>query len=354
MGKSVDTFAKRILITGGAGFIGSNMVNIDKLDYCASLKVLRSIEHAANYEFVKGDILDADLVNYVLRKFKITHVIHFAAQTHVDNSFGNSLSFTRNNVLGTHTLLECCRTQHGFERFIHISTDEVYGESAFTNKVTEAETILLPTNPYAATKAGAEHIAKSFYKSWKYPLIIMRCNNIYGPHQYPEKVIPKWICLLERDRPLPIHGAGTNSRHYLFVGDVVNAFDVVLHKGTIGETYNVPSGDELTNLELAKKLIGHYDKTEADYIQHVEDRAFNDQRYNINGEKIEQLGWKQTVSIEEGLKRTVEWYRKNEISAIWGRLAETTALVPHPRAIENMHLQTPRGSIDATHLQHGE
>jgi len=207
---------KIVLVTGGCGFVGSNMVlylvrnypnyfilNLDKLDYCASTKLLEEIEAAKNYEFVKGDILDASLVSYLLKKHAITHVLHFAAQTHVDNSFGNSLSFSVNNIVGVHTLLECAKAYGKLKLFVHVSTDEVYGESAYSTEGAKEKTHLQPTNPYAASKAGAEHIVMSYFKSWNFPVVITRSNNIYGPHQYPEKVIPKWICLLDRGKKMP-------------------------------------------------------------------------------------------------------------------------------------------------------
>jgi dTDP-glucose 4,6-dehydratase len=236
---------KNILVTGGAGFIGSHVVirltknypqykivNLDKLDYCASLKNLDCIKDAPNYHFIKGDILSEDLVNYVISSHKIDTIMHFAAQTHVDNSFGNSIQFTKNNVLGTHVLLECAKVNK-IRRFIHVSTDEVYGESSFADGVIE-NTMLQPTNPYAATKAGAEYLVKSYYKSFQLPTIITRGNNVYGPHQFPEKIIPKFIGLLHRKKPCYIHGTGEHKRSYLYVEDVARAFDIILHCGKPG------------------------------------------------------------------------------------------------------------------------
>jgi len=204
---TTTNWQKTILVTGGCGFVGSNMVthlvrkypqffilNLDKLDYCASLKLLTSIENAPNYEFVKGDILDTSLVSFLLRKYNVTALIHFAAQTHVDNSFGNSLQFTTNNVLGVHTLLECSKLYGKLERFVHVSTDEVYGTSAHSGQgAVESQTVLQPTNPYAASKAGAEHIVMSYFKSWKFPVIITRSNNIYGPHQIVDKNVQSMV-----------------------------------------------------------------------------------------------------------------------------------------------------------------
>jgi len=336
---------KTILVTGGCGFVGSHMVihlvknypnffilNLDKLDYCASTKLLSSVENEKNYEFVKGDILDTSLVNFLLKKYRITAIIHFAAQTHVDNSFGNSLMFTTNNVLGVHTLLECSKQYGKLERFVHVSTDEVYGQSAYSGQgAVESQTMLQPTNPYAASKAGAEHIVMSYYKSWKFPIIITRSNNIYGPHQYPEKVIPKWICRLDRGLKCPIHGDGSHARAFMYVDDVVAAYDLVLQKGTIGEIYNFQSAVEITNLELSSRVAKACGKENAEeWREFVVDRAFNDQRYHVDGSKLFELGWKENVSFEEGLKRTVDWYRKNDIEAIWGDKTAQVALEAHP------------------------
>jgi dTDP-glucose 4,6-dehydratase len=283
---------------------------------------------------VKGDILDSSLVSYLLKKFNVTSILHFAAQTHVDNSFGNSLQFTSTNVLGVHTLLECSKSYGKLERFVHVSTDEVYGQSAYSGQgAVESQTVLQPTNPYAASKAGAEHIVMSYYKSWKFPVIITRSNNIYGPHQYPEKVIPKWICRLNRGLKCPIHGDGSNQRAFMYVEDVIAAYDLILHKGTLGEIYNFQSALELTNLELSDKIIKACGKNEpaAQWREHVSDRAFNDQRYHVDGSKLFDLGWKEKVTFEDGIRRTVEWYTKNDIGAIWGEQTATVALAAHPQ-----------------------
>jgi len=336
--------SKIILVTGGAGFIGSHMVvhlvnaypsyrviNYDKLDYCSSLKLLSTVNNAANYNFVKGDILDADLVTHVLDEFKVDTVIHFAAQTHVDNSFGNSLSFSKNNILGTHTLLECCKQYGKLQCFIHVSTDEVYGESAYEMIGALELTALQPTNPYAATKAGAEHVVLSYFKSWSFPVILTRSNNIYGPYQYPEKVIPKWICLLEQGQPCPVHGDGSNRRSYLYIDDVIAAYDCILHRGTIGEVYNISSSNELSNLQLAEKLIKIYGKTDVQsWRVFVEDRAFNDKRYHIDGTKIRLLGWSPHMDFDQGLNKTIEWYRNTDLTKIWAPKTINAALQPHP------------------------
>jgi dTDP-glucose 4,6-dehydratase len=341
------SYEKVILVTGGCGFVGSHMVihlvknypqyfvlNLDKLDYCASTHLLTSIENCSNYEFVKGDILDSSLVSYLLKRFNVTYIYHFAAQTHVDNSFGNSLQFTSVNVLGVHTLLECSKSYGKLQRFIHVSTDEVYGQSAYSGQgAVEGQTVLQPTNPYAATKAGAEHIVMSYYKSWKFPVIITRSNNIYGPHQYPEKVIPKWICRLNRNQKCPIHGDGSNERAFMYVDDVIAAYDIIMHQGVIGEIYNFQSSLEISNLELSTRVIKACGKSgdPSEWREFVSDRAFNDQRYHVDGSKLFELGWKEKVSFDEGMKRTVEWYTKNDISKIWGDKTAIIALEAHPQ-----------------------
>jgi len=263
----------------------------------------------------------------------VTSILHFAAQTHVDNSFGNSLQFTATNVLGVHTLLECSKSYGNLERFVHVSTDEVYGQSAYTGQgAIEGQTVLQPTNPYAASKAGAEHIVLSYFKSWKLPVIITRSNNIYGPHQYPEKVIPKWICRLSRGLKCPIHGDGSNQRAFMYVDDVINAYDLILHKGVIGEIYNFQSSTEISNLELSARVVQACGKGDdpTPWREFVSDRAFNDKRYNVDGSKLFELGWKEKVSFEDGLRKTVEWYSQNDITHIWGDKTAYIALEAHP------------------------
>jgi len=334
---------KNILITGGAGFIASHVVlhfvkkypeykvvNLDKLDYCSSLLNLSSIENLPNYKFVKGNICSSDFVKYILKSEDIDTILHFAAQTHVDNSFGNSFQFTENNILGTHTLLEASKV-HGIKRFVHVSTDEVYGE-IHEGEGFEHSTILQPTNPYAATKAGAEFLVQAYHNSFKLPIVISRGNNVYGPHQYPEKLIPKFICLLSQNKPCYIHGDGSNQRNFLYVEDVANAFDIITHKGAIGNVYNIGTDFEISNLEVAKKLIKMFDMDESKYIQFVENRPFNDCRYKINSDKLRLLGWKPNVSWEEGLAKTIDWYKDNMRN--WASLEN--ALVPHPRAGMNL------------------
>jgi len=337
------TATKRILVTGGAGFIASHMVvwlvkhypnyhivNLDKVSYASSERLLDEIKDAPNYTFVKGNILSEDLVFLVLRTWRIDTVLHFAAETHVDNSFGHSMDFTKSNVLGSHVLVETCRQYGGITRFIYVSTDEVYGESAYGGSpATEHLSLLLPTNPYAASKAAAEHILLSYYKSFNFPMIITRSNNIFGPHQFPEKVVPKWICLLEAGKKCPIHGDGSNLRHFLYVEDVVRAYDIVLHKGVAGQHYNISSDVEFSTKQLAQHMIKLWGRTEEDAIEYVADRAVNDVRYHINDDKMRLLGWKPEISFEEGLNRTIAWYRGRDLQAIWPKFS-TDFLAAHP------------------------
>ena len=309
-----------------------NIVVYDKLDYCSCLANLDEIADLPNFKFVKGDICTPDLVSYILKEENIDTIMHFAAQTHVDNSFGNSFAFTHSNIYGTHVLLEsakCCPT---IKRFIHVSTDEVYGEGEDfeTDPMTE-EHILEPTNPYAATKAGAEFLVKSYFRSFKLPVLITRGNNVYGPHQFPEKLIPKLTNQLMRDLPLTIHGDGSNTRNFLYVTDVANAFDVILHKGAPGHVYNIGGRNEIANLAVAKTLLKIFGKEDEEdkYILFVPDRKFNDLRYTINSSKLHELGWEEQMSWEEGLKTTVDWYKK--YTSRYGNI--DAALVAHPRMV---------------------
>ena len=281
----------------------------------------------------------------------IDTIMHFAAQTHVDNSFGNSFQFTQNNILGTHVLLESAKLA-GIKRFIHVSTDEVYGKFLihFTYSSTSynysqligeqrldqeamcEEQVLEPTNPYAATKAGAEFLAKSYHRSFQMPIIITRGNNVYGPHQYPEKLIPKFINQLLRGRAVTLHGNGTNTRNFLYVEDVARAFEIILFKGKVGMVYNIGGSNEKQNVEVARQLIQlaspTYKGRETELMTFVEDRVFNDLRYFINSERLHELGWKEEVTWEDGMRKTFEWYQKNSFR--YGNIDQ--ALMAHPRA----------------------
>lgn len=345
---------KSIMITGGAGFIASHVavrlcqrypqykvVVFDKLDYCASLNNLQSINDLPNFKFIKGDIQSMDLVSFVLQAEEIDTVMHFAAQTHVDNSFGNSLSFTMNNTYGTHVLLEAARMAGTIRRFINVSTDEVYGETSLGKVTGLVESSHLdPTNPYSAAKAGAELIARAYITSYKMPIIITRGNNVYGPHQFPEKLIPKFTLLASRGCDLPIHGDGSSVRSYLYVEDVADAFDCVLHRGVTGETYNIGTECERSVKDVALDIAKHFGLP-ADKIVHVKDRAFNDRRYYIGSDKLAALGWTERTSWEEGLKKTIDWFMATNPNEYWKGDVEE-ALKPHPVVIlGSTNLNTP-------------
>ena len=309
-----------LLITGGCGFIGSNfinyifdrtdynIINLDAMYYCASENNIKEeIRNNSRYKLIKGNLCSYDLVRHIINDYKIDYVIHFAAQSHVQNSFEDSLQYTKDNIEGTHTLLEVCRRYKNIKKFIHVSTDEVYGESMIEedeNKKTE-NSILCPTNPYAATKAGAELIAQSYYHSFKMPIIITRGNNVYGPNQYPEKLIPLFIELLRGNKKVTIQGDGSNIRAFLHSHDVARAFEIILEKGKIGEIYNIGSDEnqEYTVLEVAKLLIEKIKNTKEhnDWITYIEDRPFNDKRYYISNQKIKDLGWTIDINFEDGI-----------------------------------------------------
>ena len=316
---------KNILVTGGCGFIGSNfinymldtyedinIVNIDRLDYCANVN---NVYHSKRYQLVITDLNNYTTVKNVLNQYSIDSIIHFAAQSHVDNSFGNSIQFTRDNVLGTHTLLECAREYGKIIRFVHISTDEVYGEVDKEHKGCNEKSLLNPTNPYAATKAAAEFLVRSYYHSFKLPVIITRGNNVYGPRQYPEKLIPRFITQLLKGEKCPIHGTGETRRNFIYVEDVSRAVDTILRKGEINEIYNIGSEYEYSVKEVLTLLLSYMDigNNETEVFEYVEDRAFNDFRYCIDSSKLENLGWKKEVNFIDGLLRTIKWYSNNEI-----------------------------------------
>ncbi|MCO5615073.1 hypothetical protein L7F22_069361 [Adiantum nelumboides] len=343
---------KNILITGAAGFIASHFANrlvrnyphykivvLDKLDYCSNLKNLGNVSRASeNFKFVHGDIGSADLVNYLLKTEAIDTIMHFAAQTHVDNSFGNSFEFTKNNVYGTHVLLEACKVTGTIRRFIHVSTDEVYGETEADAIVGNHEASqLLPTNPYSATKAGAEMLVMAYGRSYGLPFITTRGNNVYGPNQFPEKLIPKFILLAMEGKPLPIHGDGSNVRSNLYCEDVAEAFEVVLHRGKVGNVYNIGTTRERRVLDVAKDICKLFKLDAEKVIQFVENRPFNDQRYFLDDKKLKDLGWEERTPWEEGLRKTMEWYIKNP--DWWGDVSG--ALVPHPRMLAIGGLERP-------------
>ena len=316
----------KLLVTGCCGFIGSNfvnyyfnensdveIVNLDAMYYCASQdNIKENIRKSKRYHLVKGNLCSFDLISNVLEIYNIDTVIHFAAQSHVQNSFDNALQYTNDNVVGTHTLLEACRKYGKIQKFIHISTDEVYGESMLSENEEKKneDSVLCPTNPYAATKAAAELIAKSYYHSFKMPIIITRGNNVYGPNQYPEKLIPRFIQQLLKGEQVTIQGDGSNVRAFLHVNDVCSALKLILEKGKIGEIYNIGSDDhhEYTVTQIAHMLIKKITKT-TDYekwISHIEDRPFNDKRYYISNQKVKDLGWTILTDFENGIDEVIQ------------------------------------------------
>ena len=313
-----------VLITGGCGFIASNfinyyfyktdanIINIDAMYYCASEQnISDTIKKSKRYNFIKGNICSYDLINHILNHYNIDIIIHFAAQSHVQNSFSDSLQYTNDNILGTHTLLEVSRIYGKIKKFIHISTDEVYGESMIQENETKKNenSILCPTNPYAATKAAAELLAKSYYHSFSMPIIITRGNNVYGPNQYPEKLIPLFIKLLNENKSVTIQGDGSNLRSFLHVNDVCSAINIILDKGEIGEIYNIGSDDnsEYSVLDIAQILIKLIKKTDdySKWINYIQDRPFNDKRYHISNNKLKEMGWEIKKKFIDGINELI-------------------------------------------------
>ncbi len=319
-----SSFLRCILITGAAGFIPSNLsvylvkkypqvqfIGLDKMTYCSDLRNLDEITDNKNWTFYRCDLLNEECLSSIFERHPIDTVIHCAAYSHVDASFFNSIEFTRNNILGTHILLEMVRKYGKIEKFIGVSTDEVYGSQ--TTLSTE-DSILDPTNPYAATKAAAEHLMKSYYHSFGLKLVITRGNNVYGPKQYPEKVIPRFALRLMKGEKCQIQGSGQQKRSFLHVDDVVRAFDFILFHGHIGEIYNIGIDKEYSVLEVATKMINILKPEEKieNLIEFIEDRNFNDQRYFISSEKLLKLGWSPEIDFETGLRQTIEWYEKRQ------------------------------------------
>ena len=324
--KKKQEVIKCLLVTGCCGFIGSNflnyfankypktkIINLDALYYCANKNNIdKKIRESNNYTFIEGNLRSYDLLKYIFQTNDITHVIHFAAQSHVQTSFTDSLNYTQDNIVGTHNLLEATRLHcSNLKKFIHVSTDEVYGESMLdtSEKHKTEHSILCPTNPYAATKAAAELLAQSYNHSFKMPIIITRGNNVYGPNQYPEKVIPKFINQLKNNKKITIQGDGSCVRAFLHSYDTATAFEAILLKGEIGEIYNIgcDEGMEYSILELSKILIKLIKKTDnyKDYITFIDDRLFNDKRYYISNDKLKQLGWDITINLLDGLNELI-------------------------------------------------
>ena len=324
-----------ILITGGAGFIGSHLtrlfvtrypqykiVNLDKLTYAGNLENLKDIEHLPNYRFVKGDITNLVLLDQLFNEHRFTAVLHCAAESHVDRSITNPLSFIDTNVMGTAALLQTAKAFWNDELenkiFYHISTDEVYGSLGEEGYFTE-ETPYDPRSPYSASKASSDHIVRAFYHTYKLPVKISNCSNNYGPFHFPEKLIPLCIHNIINNKALPIYGKGENVRDWLYVEDHVNAIDVIFHKGKIGETYNIGGYNEWTNINLVKELCKQMDEklgrekgTSEKLITYVKDRAGHDLRYAIDASKLKnELGWMPSLQFVEGISKTIDWYLNN-------------------------------------------
>jgi dTDP-glucose 4,6-dehydratase len=314
---------RSLLVTGGAGFIGSNfvryylethpgvrLVNFDKLTYAGNLDNLRDIAENADYVFVRGDICDRDEVLAVMKKYDTGTVVHFAAESHVDRSISGAAVFVTTNVLGTQVLLDAAR-ERNVERFLHVSTDEVYGSLGAEGKFTES-TPVHPNSPYAASKAASDLLVLAAVHTFGFPAVVTRCSNNYGPYQFPEKLIPLMIANAMDDRPLPVYGEGLNVRDWLYVRDHCTALDAVLERGRTGEVYNIGGNNECRNIDIVRLLLKKLRKPES-LINYVKDRPGHDLRYAIDASKItEDLGWSPSVTFEQGLERTVEWYTAHE------------------------------------------
>ena len=314
---------KNVLITGGAGFIGSNfirfflakhpeavVINFDALTYAGNLENLSEVEADARYHFVKGDVCDRTAVESVFAQFAIDTVVHFAAESHVDRSILGSSVFVQTNVVGTNILLDVAK-QSGVERFLHVSTDEVYGSLGASGKFTES-TPLHPNSPYSASKASSDLLAMAYQHTYDLPVVLTRCSNNYGPYQFPEKLIPLMIINALNDKPLPVYGDGLNVRDWLHVADHCVAIDVVLQAGTIGEVYNIGGNNEWKNIDIVRLILKEVRKSES-LIAFVKDRPGHDRRYAIDATKIkDELGWSPAHTFEIGIKETIDWYLQHE------------------------------------------
>ena len=354
---------KTILITGGAGFIGSHVVrlfvnkypayrivNVDKLTYAGNLANLRDIEQKPNYRFVKADICDFDTIYALMQEEKVTGVIHLAAESHVDRSIKDPFTFARTNVLGTLSMLQAAKAwweslpeKYEGKLFYHISTDEVYGalelthpagiEPPFSTKASSGEHHLAygdrfftedlkytPHSPYSASKASSDHFVRAFHDTYGMPTIVTNCSNNYGPCQFPEKLIPLFINNIRNRKPLPVYGKGENVRDWLYVEDHARAIDLIFHKGTVSDTYNIGGFNEWKNIDIVKtlikvtdRLLGRPEGADLDLITYVTDRAGHDLRYAIDSSKLQrELGWEPSLQFEEGIEKTVRWYLDNK------------------------------------------
>lgn len=333
-------FKRNIIITGGAGFIGSHVVrlfvnkypdyhiiNIDKLTYAGNLENLKDIEAYENYTFVKADICDFEKMLKIIHDFKVDGIIHLAAESHVDRSIKDPFTFAQTNVMGTLSLLQAAKTiwetlpeKYEGKRFYHISTDEVYGALNFDDTLFTEETKYDPHSPYSASKASSDHFVRAYHDTYGMPTIVTNCSNNYGPYQFPEKLIPLFINNIRNRRPLPVYGKGENVRDWLYVEDHAHAIDIIFHEGKIADTYNIGGFNEWKNIDLIKviiktvdRLLGNPEGHSLDLITYVTDRQGHDLRYAIDSRKLKnELGWEPSLQFEEGIEKTVRWYLENE------------------------------------------
>lgn len=328
---------RNILITGGAGFIGSHLVrlmcnkypnyqiiNLDKLTYAGNLENLKDVENLPNYQFVHADICDMEALKTLFEKLQISHVIHLAAESHVDRSITNPLEFAQSNVIGTLTLLqvakEAWKDNYQGKCFYHVSTDEVYGSLEFDGSLFTEDTPYDPHSPYSASKASSDHFVRAYHDTYGLPILISNCSNNYGSHQFPEKLIPLFINNIRHNRELPVYGKGENVRDWLWVEDHARAIDTILHNGRIGDTYNIGGFNEWTNIDLIKvmiavvdRLLGREEGASLKLIKYVTDRAGHDLRYAIDSSKLKnELGWEPSLQFEEGIEKTTRWYLDNQ------------------------------------------